>query len=181
MYMSESAPDKITLCLAFAHGGNDVSNAVGPLATMFMLTFGDDSWNSVLKHDWNSLSTDWKVSFLISNSLSLFGGLGISLGLWIWGYRVIKTLGEDLTFIVPSSGFTIEIGTALTVLLASSFGIPVSTTHCKVAAIVGVGYIRTNKNVDKKILKKIATAWVVTIPAAATLSAVAMSVLREFA
>ncbi|XP_063714569.1 sodium-dependent phosphate transporter 2-like isoform X2 [Symsagittifera roscoffensis] len=172
----------LTACFAaFAHGGNDVSNAVGPLATMFMLTFGDDSWNSVLKHDWNSLSTDWKVSFLISNSLSLFGGLGISLGLWIWGYRVIKTLGEDLTFIVPSSGFTIEIGTALTVLLASSFGIPVSTTHCKVAAIVGVGYIRTNKNVDKKILKKIATAWVVTIPAAATLSAVAMSVLREFA
>ena len=102
-------------------------------------------------------------------------------GLWIWGYRVIKTLGEDLTSIVPSSGFTIEIGTALTVLLASIFGIPVSTTHCKVAAIVGVGYVRTKKNVDIRILQRIAAAWLVTIPAAAILSAVSMSVLREFA
>ncbi len=159
-----------------------MSNAVGPVATLFMLHMqqGDNSWGRVINHDWDSIGSDWKASFLLSNSLTLFGGLGISLGLWIWGYRVIKTLGEDLTFIAPSSGFTIEIGTALTVLLASSFGIPVSTTHCKVAAIVGVGYVRTKKDVDKKILKKIATAWLVTIPAAATLSAVAMSVLREF-
>lgn len=61
----------------------------------------------------------------------LYGGIGITIGLWVWGRRVMKTLGEDLTLVTPSSGFCIELGSAFTVLVASNFGLPISTTHCK--------------------------------------------------
>jgi sodium-dependent phosphate transporter len=108
----------LTACFGgFTHGGNDVSNAVGPLIAIWMI-FQEGAIES------KASPPMW---------LLMYGGLGISLGLIAFGKRVISTMGHDLTPITPSSGFTIEISSALTVLLASNVGIPISTTHCKVS------------------------------------------------
>jgi sodium-dependent phosphate transporter len=109
----------------------------------------------------------------------LYGGFGISVGLWLWGRRVIQTIGEDLTTITPSTGFTIEIGAAFTVLLASKIGIPISTTHCKVGSVVFVGYFSSSKKgVDWSLFRNIISAWLTTVPIAALLSAITMFLLR---
>ena len=109
----------------------------------------------------------------------LFGGVGISIGLWVWGRKVIRTVGNDLTKIVPSTGFTIEIGAAVTVLLASKLGLPISTTHCKVGSIIFVGqYQGSKESVNWKLFNSVMLAWVFTIPISATLSAITMFFLR---
>ncbi|KAG7205804.1 hypothetical protein KM043_007749 [Ampulex compressa] len=109
---------------SFAHGGNDVSNAIGPLIALWAV------------YAEGSAKQEADTPLLIL----LYGGLGISTGLWIWGRRVIQTLGQDLARITPTTGFTIEVGAAVTVLLASKAGLPVSTTHCKVGSVVCVGW-----------------------------------------
>lgn len=107
----------LTACFgSFAHGGNDVSNAIGPLIALWLL-YESGSVTS------NSPTPIW---------LLLYGGVGICTGLWVWGRRVIQTMGKDLTPITPSSGFSIELASAITVVVASNIGLPVSTTHCKV-------------------------------------------------
>lgn len=117
--------------------------------------------------------TDWYIL--------LYGGVGISVGLWIWGRRVIKTMGTDLTKITPSSGFTIEIGAAATVLLASKIGLPVSTTHCKVGSVVIVGKARGGTTgVNWKLFGSISIAWILTLPFTALFSAAAMFILKMF-
>ncbi|KAK9888507.1 hypothetical protein WA026_000758 [Henosepilachna vigintioctopunctata] len=148
---------------SFAHGGNDVSNAIGPLVTLWLIyTEGGVQQKS-----------ETPLYIL------LFGGFGISVGLWLWGRRVIQTIGEDLTTITPSTGFTIEIGAAFTVLLASKVGIPISTTHCKVGSVVFVGYFSTSKKgVDWSLFRNIIFAWAVTVPISAMLSAGIMFSLR---
>uniref|UniRef100_A0A1I8GD99 Phosphate transporter n=1 Tax=Macrostomum lignano TaxID=282301 RepID=A0A1I8GD99_9PLAT len=148
---------------SFAHGGNDVSNAIGPLVGL---------WSIATTQDILSKPTMTPVHIL------LFGGVGISIGLWVWGRRVIKTLGEDLTTITPSSGFCIELGAALAVLIASNIGIPISTTHCKVGSVVLVGFFRSRDNVQWSIFRNILLAWVVTLPISGGISGGIMAFLR---
>ncbi|CAN7998953.1 unnamed protein product [Ixodes hexagonus] len=146
---------------SFAHGGNDVSNAIGPLVSLWMIY-----------HDGNVHQNSETPIYIL-----LYGGAGISLGLWLWGRRVIQTLGEDLTKVTPSNGFTIEIGAASTVLLASKVGIPISTTHCKVGSIVFVGWVRSRKGVDWGLFRNIILAWVLTLPVTGGLTAAITSIL----
>ena len=117
----------LTSCFgSFAHGANDVSNAIGPLIAMYLIYMQGNVFQV------------GEVPFY----LLLFGGSGISVGLWVLGSRVIKTIGKDLTPVTPSSGFTIELTASLTVLIASKLGFPISTTHCKVGSVVSLGWIR---------------------------------------
>ena len=110
----------------------------------------------------------------------LYGGIGISIGLWVWGRKVIKTMGSDLTKITPSTGFTIEIGAAMTVLIASKIGLPISTTHCKVGSVVMVGRAQKDngQGVNWKLFANIATTWILTVPLTALMSAFAMWLLK---
>lgn len=157
---------------SFAHGGNDVANAVGPLIALW-LVFSQGSLEG----------TPDRTSTML---LLLYGGIGIAVGLWILGRRVIETIGTGLTKITASTGFTIEIGSALTVLLASKLGLPVSTTHCKVGSVVFIGYangktkdakLENEKSVNWKLFGAIALSWVVTVPAALGCSALYMWIL----
>ncbi|NP_001071014.1 sodium-dependent phosphate transporter 2 [Danio rerio] len=107
--------------------------------------------------------------------LLFYGGVGICAGLWVWGRRVIQTMGKDLTPITPSSGFTIELASAVTVVLASNIGLPISTTHCKVGSVVAVGWIRSRKAVDWRLFRNIFLAWFVTVPVAGLFSAAVMA------
>lgn len=150
----------LTACFgSFAHGGNDVSNAIGPLVALWLL-YESGSVAS------NNPTPIW---------LLLYGAVGICAGLWVWGRRVIQTLGKDLTPITPSSGFSIELASALTVVLASNIGLPVSTTHCKVGSVVAVGWLRSRKSVDWHLFRNIFIAWFVTVPISGLISAAIMA------
>ena len=146
----------ITACFSsFAHGSNDVANAVAPLAAIYY----------IYKKNEISQSADVPVWVL------LIGGLGIVFGLATWGYKIIYSMGKKITKISPSRGFIIELASALTVIIASRFEIPVSTTHCQVGSIVGCGLISGIKNIKWSLLKNIVMSWIVTLPVTALLSA----------
>uniref|UniRef100_A0A671TD58 Phosphate transporter n=1 Tax=Sinocyclocheilus anshuiensis TaxID=1608454 RepID=A0A671TD58_9TELE len=150
----------LTACFgSFAHGGNDVSNAIGPLVALWLVYES----GSVISH---APTPIW---------LLLYGGLGICVGLWVWGRRVIQTMGKDLTPITPSSGFSIELASAVTVVVASNIGLPVSTTHCKVGSVVAVGWLRSRKAVDWRLFRNIFMAWFVTVPISGLISAAIMA------
>ncbi|XP_071841706.1 sodium-dependent phosphate transporter 2-like [Apostichopus japonicus] len=146
---------------AFAHGGNDVSNAIGPLIALWAIFQSGGVEQKQAPPIW----------------ILVYGGVGMTIGLCMLGRRVIETVGTNLTPMTPSSGFTIELGAASTVLLASNLGIPVSTTHCKVGSIVAIGYTRSKANVEWKLFRSIILAWIVTVPCAALLSAGLMWIL----
>ncbi|OQR72662.1 sodium-dependent phosphate transporter 1-A-like [Tropilaelaps mercedesae] len=148
---------------SFAHGGNDVANAVGPLIAVWLI-YKDGTVQQVAPTPF------WVL---------LYGGIGISAGLWLWGKKVIQTIGNDLTKVTPTNGFSIEIGAASTVLLASKLGIPISTTHCKVGSIVFVGCTRNQQNVDWILFRGIVAAWLLTLPITMALTAVIMAILMQ--
>ncbi|XP_078285199.1 sodium-dependent phosphate transporter 1-like [Rhinoraja longicauda] len=153
----------LTACFgSFAHGGNDVSNAIGPLVALWVV------------YDTGDVNSQNETPIW----LLLYGGVGICLGLWVWGRRVIQTMGKDLTPITPSSGFSIELASALTVVIASNIGLPVSTTHCKVGSVVAVGWMRAKKAVDWRLFRNIFMAWFVTVPISGLISAVIMALFK---
>lgn len=186
--------------LSFAHGANDVANAIGPVAAILHAAQYDNISTSVLIPTW--------VMFI--------GAFGISLGLLLFGPKLIKTVGQQITRINPMRAFSIALATAITVIIASGLGLPVSSTHIAIGAVFGVGFFReyyiSNSKRRKKFIKKhpnnkksaaqfdiakkeiqrrklvrrshfivIVTAWIVTVPASATLSAIIYVILNNFA
>lgn len=145
-----------TSCFSsFAHGSNDVANAIGPLATIYSI------------YETNTVEKKADVPLWI---LAL-GGAGIVFGLATWGYKIINRLGKDLTKISASRGFLIELSAATTIIIASRTEMPVSTTHCQVGSIVGCGLTDGKKNVKWSLLKGILFSWFVTLPVTGFLSA----------
>jgi len=136
----------LTACyMAFAHGSNDVANAIGPVAAI--IGFGE-----------------------VPIWVLIFGGAGIAIGIATWGYRVIETVGKQITELTFTRGFSAEFATATTVLLASYFGMPVSTTHTLVGSVIGVGLAGGLASVNLRIVQKIIFSWIVTIPVAASVT-----------
>ncbi len=146
----------MTSCyVALAHGANDVANAIGPVTTATVIS--------------TQGSIPQEVS--IPTYLLILGGIGIAVGIMTWGYRVIRTLGSKITKLTNTRGFSVDFGTATTVLVASKFGMPISTTHTVVGAIIGVGLARGLEAVDLRIIKKIVLSWLITVPIAAITAA----------
>jgi len=157
----------ISACfVAFAHGSNDVGNAVAPLAAI-----------AYIRRTGSFPLEDFSVPLWIL----VLGGAGIVIGLAIWGEKVIATVGEGIIQLQPSGGFCAELATATTVLLASDLGLPVSTSHALVGAVVGVGLIKGWKSVRLQTLVSIGSAWLVTIPIAAGLAAIIFSIAQWIA
>ncbi len=145
----------LSACLvAFAHGANDVANAIGPVAAVF----------NVLKTQ--SLTSQSAVPIW----LLALGGSGIIIGLATWGWRVIETIGKKITELTPTRGFAAEFGAATTILFASKLGLPISTTHALIGAILGVGMARGLKALNFQTIKEIVVSWIVTIPLCALFS-----------
>ena len=141
-----------TACyVALSHGANDVANAIGPVAAIYLLANRHELFSRVDLPLW----------------LLLLGGAGIGLGTLLMGRRVMETMGERLTKINNSRGFSVAFGAVTTVLLASNLGLPISTTHASVGAVVGVGLARGFAAVDFRVLIKIVLYWVLTLPIAA--------------
>ena len=147
-----------TACsMAFAHGSNDVANAIGPLAAI----------NSVIANN-----GAFEAESALPVWILLLGGFGIVTGLAMWGHRVIRTIGKNITELTPSRGFAAEIAAATTVVIASGTGIPVSTTHTLVGAVLGVGLARGMSALNFRVVGRIFLSWIVTLPAGAILSIV---------
>jgi PiT family inorganic phosphate transporter len=148
--------------MSFAHGANDCANAIGPLAAAIQILR-----NPTVVPD----------QIAIPAWLLALGGAGIVLGLATYGYKVIKTIGKNITEITPTRGFSADFGTATTVLVFSKLGMPISTTFVIVGAVMGVGLARGFAALDLGVIRRIFTSWVITIPISAVLSMVIFWVL----
>lgn len=144
-------------CMAFAHGSNDVANAIGPLAAVVGVI---QSQGQIL----DKVSLDWWILPL--------GAVGIVIGLMTFGARVIQTIGSNITHLTPSRGFAAEIAAASTVVIASGMGLPISTTQTLVGAVLGVGMARGIAALNLGVVRNIFVSWVVTLPIGAFLSIV---------
>ncbi|MCY3974781.1 MAG: inorganic phosphate transporter [Simkaniaceae bacterium] len=137
--------------VAFAHGANDVANAIGPVAAA----------TEAIRRGHVG------VARTIPPHLLALGGAGIVVGLATWGWRVMETIGRKITALTPTRGFSAEFGAAFTILIASKLGLPISTTHCIVGAVLGVGLARGISALNLRVLKDIALSWVITLPSSA--------------
>ena len=145
----------ITACgMAFAHGSNDVANAIGPLAAVVSVAQS------------GMIAAQSALPFWIL----ILGGIGIVFGLATFGRHVIATVGTKITHLTPSRGFAAELAAATTIVIASGTGIPISTTHTLVGAVLGVGLARGIEAIDLRVVTNIFASWVVTIPAGAILA-----------
>ena len=140
--------------MAFAHGANDVANAIGPLSSSLNIL----SHHAIIE---NTSTPTWMLAL---------GGFGIVLGLATFGWRVMETIGKKITELTPTRGFAAEFAAASTVLVASKFGLPVSTTHILVGAVIGVGMARGLEALDFRMMRQIIIAWCITVPAGAFLA-----------
>jgi len=153
-----------TACaMAFAHGSNDVANGVGPLAAVVSIV---QSGGEVAQKAALPL---W---------ILVLGGVGIVTGLATMGYRVMQTIGTKITALTPSRGYCATLAAAATVVLASRTGLPVSTTHIAVGAVIGVGLARGVGAIDLRVIGGIVVSWVVTLPVGAALSALFFFTLK---
>ncbi len=147
----------ITCCyVAFSHGANDVANAIGPVAGIIPL----------------ASTGEMNPTAQIPIALLALGGLGIAVGCITWGRRVMETVGKKITNLNHTRGFSVEFAAATTVLVASKLGLPISTSHTVVGAVIGVGLARGLEAVDITVIKKIIASWILTLPAAALTSVV---------
>lgn len=145
---------------AFSHGANDIANAIGPFAAIM----------DVLR------TNDINANAAVPPVAMLTFGVALIVGLWFIGKEVIQTVGKDLAALHPASGFVAELSAASVVMGASVLGLPVSSTHILVGAVLGIGLV--NRNANWKMMKPIGLAWVITLPAAAFLSVVNFLILR---
>ena len=146
---------------AFSHGSNDIANTVGPFAAIM----------DVIRT--NSISSEAAVP----PAVMLTFGVSLIVGLWFIGKEVIQTVGTNLAKMHPASGFSAELAAAAVVMVASTMGLPVSSTHTLVGAVLGIGIV--NRDTNWKLMKPIGLAWVVTLPAAASMSAISYVVLSN--
>ena len=153
-----------TACaMAFAHGSNDVANGIGPLAAVVSIV---QSGGEVAQKAALPL---W---------ILVLGGIGIVIGLATMGYRVMKTIGSGITQLTPSRGYCATLAAAATVVLASRTGLPVSTTHIAVGAVIGVGLARGVGAIDLRVIGNIVVSWLMTLPIGAALAAVFFFTLK---
>ncbi len=154
--------------MAFAHGSNDVANAVGPMAAII---------STVQSAQSDVIAAKAGVPVWVL----LIGGVGIVVGLATYGYKVIATVGRSITELTPSRGFSAEIGAATTVVLATYTGAPISTTQTLVGAVLGVGMARGIAAIDLRVVGKIFMSWIVTLPAGAILSVLFFYMIKGMA
>ncbi len=147
----------VTACaMAFAHGSNDVANAIGPVAAVIGLT--------------KTVAAGVSSHTVLPLWVLILGGAGIVLGLLTYGYKVIDTVGRGITELTPSRGFAATLAAAITVVVASATKLPISTTHTLVGAVLGVGFARGLAAVNMRVVRTIFMSWIVTLPAGAVLA-----------
>jgi PiT family inorganic phosphate transporter len=153
----------VTACgMAFAHGSNDVANAIGPLAAVI----------SIAKTGVIGAESRIPIWVLV------LGGASIVVGLATYGRHVIATVGEKITQLTPSRGFAAGLAASTTIVIASGTGLPISTTHTLVGAVLGVGLARGIDAIDLRVVGQIFVSWVVTIPAGALLAIVFFTIFK---
>jgi len=148
--------------MAFAHGSNDVANAVGPVAAVVSIV------KTGVVAQKSALAT-W---------ILLLGAIGIVLGLATYGFKVIRTVGKNITELTPSRGFAAELAAATTVVIASGTGLPISTTHTLVGAVLGVGIARGIGAINLRVVRNIMLSWIITLPAGGILAVIFFFLLK---
>ncbi|WP_027178226.1 inorganic phosphate transporter [Maridesulfovibrio bastinii] len=148
--------------VALSQGANDVANAIGPVAAIYLIS-----------KEHQLLSTAQ-----VPIGILILGGLGIAIGIALLGHKVMGTVGNKITVLTNTRGFAVDFGAATTVLAASNMGLPVSTTHASVGAVVGVGLARGFSAVNFKVLWKIVIYWLLTVPIAALTSIIIYTILK---